>query len=177
MVSEKIQKLHITYNDYEKEFNHNVEIPAKTLIIIMIPMFALLISILYIRQKRYFVEHLVFSLHFYSLVLILLSVIMFLFSLVIEGIALLIAIFAKITEQKTAFKFQIIENDQEYSLIIFIILLFYLFRALKRVYGESRFMDLFKGFILIFGFAVIVNIYRLILFFTTYYGLTLSLHQ
>lgn len=44
------------------------------LMFIMLPFFALLLKLVYIRRKRFYIEHLVFSLHFHAFVFILLTV-------------------------------------------------------------------------------------------------------
>ncbi|MDX6385520.1 MAG: hypothetical protein QOK48_3093, partial [Blastocatellia bacterium] len=61
------------YKEYEARFNATIENQAKTLVVLMSPMFALLLMVLYWRPQRYFVEHLVFSIHFFSGFLLLLS--------------------------------------------------------------------------------------------------------
>jgi hypothetical protein len=62
-----------TYKEYQARFDATIENHSKTLVVLMIPMFAVLLQVLYWRAGRYFVEHVVFSIHFYSFFLLLFS--------------------------------------------------------------------------------------------------------
>src|SRR5215212_4859939 len=72
MVREEVERKGVTLEEYGKQFDATIQNQAKTLVILMVPMFALVLLALYRRQRRYFVEHLVFATHFYAFFLLLL---------------------------------------------------------------------------------------------------------
>jgi len=109
-----------------EEFYHYIS----KLVFLLIPLFALLLKLLYLRRKRSYYEHLVFSLHFHS----------FLF---------LLYIIAEIASVFTG-------TPQNY---IPLFLFFYLFFALKKVYSQKIFKTLLKNILLLFGYVIIVAIF------------------
>jgi len=77
---------------------------ASKVIFVLIPFIALLLKLLYIRRKRLYYDHLVFSIHFHTLLFILLIIVqltgMFLFQLPLWIILLLTLSYLLITIQK-----------------------------------------------------------------------------
>lgn len=61
-------------SDYALKFNEAIDVNARTLIIVMVPILSLFVLAAYWRAKRYYVQHLTFSLHFYAFLLLLTSV-------------------------------------------------------------------------------------------------------
>lgn len=51
---------------YEERFDKTAHIQARSLVILMVPMFASVLTLFLLGTRRYFIEHLLFSLHFYS---------------------------------------------------------------------------------------------------------------
>jgi hypothetical protein len=100
------------------------------LIFLLIPLFALLLKLLYIRRKKTYYEHLVFSLHFHSFVFLL---------------YILAEIASVVTFAPQSF--------------IPIFLLVYLFFALKKVYTQKTGKTLLKTILLLFSYSVIVGIF------------------
>jgi hypothetical protein len=60
----------VSAREYELLFNATIDAQARTLVVAMVPLLALLIAAMH--RRRYFVEHLVFSLHFFAFFLLLL---------------------------------------------------------------------------------------------------------
>lgn len=86
------------------------------MVFLMMPFLALILKLLYIRRKYYYVEHLVFSFHAHA----------FAFAV---------------------YTFMILFGHHNEGWIIgggFILLAFYLYKALRRVYGQGRFKTLLK---------------------------------
>lgn len=109
-----------------EEFYHYIS----KLIFLLIPLFALLLKLIYIRRKKTYYEHLVFSLHFHSFI--------FLLYIVAE-------IASAVTFAPQSF--------------IPIFLLVYLFFALKKVYTQKTGKTLLKTILLLFSYSVIVGIF------------------
>lgn len=142
----------ITYKDYESKFNSVIETQAKTLVFIMIPMFALGLKLLYVRKREYFVKHLVFSTHFFSYYLLLLSLSYVLLDTILSWL--------RINQHFTDFSL---------TIIILSIAMLYLLFAARRVYAERWLISILKAFGMIGVLAVCVQSFRLILFFTAFY--------
>ena len=135
MVLSEIHKKGISYREYEEIFDHNMKTQAKSLIIIMVPMFAFILGILYFRQKRYYVEHLTFSLYFFSILLLVLTIGLNLFFLTLK---IFFEISFKFSKPLAVFFQNIIyvSNSEEITSILILITIFIiLIIALKRVYN------------------------------------------
>ena len=82
----------------------------------MMPVLALILKLLYVRRKKYYVEHLVFSFHYHSFAFILVSL-MVLFSNFLPVWSIPIS---------------------------FLVIMLYLFKAMRKVYDQSRFKTFLK---------------------------------
>lgn len=145
-----------TWREYEARFDAIIENHAKTLVILMIPMFALLMQVLYWRAGRYFVEHLVFSTHFYSFYLLLLSS-----SILLSTAAFSIA-------RRFTHHLSIFQSDLLYTTLTLLACLIYLLPAARRVYGQGWLVTVVKCAILTASIMLILQLYRFFLFFTAF---------
>jgi hypothetical protein len=98
-------------------------------VILLVPVFAVLLMALY-RGRRY-VAHLVFSLHLHS----------FAFLALIIGLVIDLAV-------------GVSEDSGPGSGLAVLVIAVYSFLALRRVYGQGRFMTVFKMFVLLLGYIV-----------------------
>lgn len=99
------------------------------MVFIMMPLLAFILKLLYIRRKYYYVEHLIFSFHTHAFAF-LLYIIMILVGHHSEG--------------------WIIGGG-------FVLLMLYLYKALRRVYGQGRIKTLIKYFLMgIFYFVLLI---------------------
>ncbi len=155
-VDQAVLEKRTTLKEYAARFDVIIENHAKTLVILMIPMFALLMQALYWRDGRYFVEHLVFSTHFYSFYLLLLSL-----TILLSMAAFSVA--RRITHHLAAF-----QSDLLYTTIMLLCCLIYLLPALRRVYGQGWIVTVIKCVILTASLMLILQLYRFFLFFTAF---------
>jgi hypothetical protein len=146
-----------TLKEYQARFDSTIETHAKTLVFLMIPMLALLLQLLYWRAGRYLVEHLVFSIHFYSFFLLLLTA------------ALLVTSTAVSVARRFTNNLAMLESDLAFSLVLMALCLTYLLLAVRRFFKQSWLLTVFKGVVLSGGVMVILQLYRFCLFFTAYY--------
>lgn len=157
LVSEVLDRRHVAFEEYAASFDATIQNQAKTLVIVMVPMFAAVLVPLYWRRRRFFVEHLVFATHFYSVFL--------LFLLVLNSITALTFRFAR--------RFGVVWSSNYDLLVSVLFLCFcgaYIFVALRRVYREGWAATLLKCLALVVALAVVVQTYRLLLFFTAFYA-------
>lgn len=126
----------IKLNKEEKNFTYYVIGKLIWMVVLMMPALAFILKILYIRRKRYFVEHLVFSFHYhaFSFLAVALSVVLY-------------QIFQK----------QASENSIEAVAFVVLpmLILVYLFLAMKRVYGQGYIKTFFKFSFLNFSYLLI----------------------
>jgi len=176
MVDAKVKEEGISYKDYELKFNERSKGEAKTLIILMIPIYAFFISLLFMGQRRYFVEHLVFSLHFYSFMLIFMIFGFQIIYILITLIMLLARVTKLVSHEEAVAVLQFFNVDEGITILSGIFYFAYLFVAMKRVYAQSNFESFFKALISVYLIYFTITIYRSLLFFSTFYGLRLSLH-
>jgi hypothetical protein len=64
MVQAKLAARHITYAQYRVRFDDVLWNQKKSMMLTMIPLMALALAILHVAQRRYFVEHLTYAIHF-----------------------------------------------------------------------------------------------------------------
>ena len=99
------------------------------LIVLLVPVVALLLKLIYGRKKKLYYEHLIFTLHIHAFV--------FLFAVIIELISLTTGYFVN------------------YWIVIPVILI-YIFLALKRIYRQKFFMALLSNILLWIGYILII---------------------
>lgn len=158
MVHEELARRQMPFDEYRTRFDAVIQNQAKSLVIVMAPMFALVLLPLYWRRRRYLVEHLVFATHFYSFFLLL----------------LLAQRFATLPLFRAAYRSGLMTQDYNFDFVFTLIFLsvcgLYLYHALRRVYGQGRALTLLKCVTLAFFAAVIIQTYRFVLFFTAFYS-------
>jgi hypothetical protein len=157
-VAKAIVQSGTTFSDYEARFNSTLETQAKTLVFLMIPMFALGLEIIYLRKGEFFVKHLVFSTHFFAFYLLMLSILY----LVIKVVG---RVLAHLEGWGDHF------GDLFMTAIMLSCCLVYLVIGCRRAYEQSWALSVLKGLALIGVLAVVVQSFRLVLFFTAFYSI------
>ncbi|HET6764439.1 MAG TPA: DUF3667 domain-containing protein [Longimicrobiaceae bacterium] len=145
----------ITQSEYARVFDPESVSQAKTLVIVMAPMLALLLALLYLRSRRFFLEHLVFSVHFYAFFLLAIPAFMGLAALLVTGWMAL-----------GGPRPQWIESDGAAGLLMFCICAVYLRFAIQRYYGGHPLAVVGRTLLLAPGLLAALQAYRFILFFT-----------
>ena len=158
MVKGALERKQVTLDEYRVRFDAVIQNQAKSLVIVMALMFAFVLLPLYWRRRRFFVEHLVFATHFYSLFLLLLPALHF-------GMAPLF---------RAAHRLGLLSTDAGYDVSFTVIFLTlcaaYLYVAQRRVYKQGRAVTLLKCLALTLSVGVIIQTYRFVLFFTAFYS-------
>ena len=160
MVTSHLETTGTSFEVYQEVFNRRVNTLSKTLVLVMIPLFALLMKGVFIRRRRaYFVKHLVFSFHFYTYLMLL--VVFFSLTLVLLVEAL-----------KAVFGpgwYLWFRSDSGMSFLLFFMIMGYLFFALRRAFDQKIVFALATAFLLSTGMFYVVLLYRALLFFITFY--------
>ena len=148
----KLQASRVSYEVMEASFNTSMKYTQKGYFIFLVPILALGFKVLFINQRRSYVEHLVFCLHLFSFFLLYLLILPLLY----------VPIF---------FVFQLmgfVLPDNEVTLLSVVIPVVYLWLtvAMKRVYSENWGITIIKSCVLIWLLLFLVGyVYRVALFY------------
>lgn len=153
LAENRMDQAQLTPENFEKQYNAKSENYAKSLIIVIIPLFAFLLKLIYLGHGRYFFEHLVFSLHFFAFILLYLFSVIFLFY---HMLAVIIPA---------------ISSEFYLTLSALFIISIYLFFALQFFYEGWKWLTFIKSIVLFFGFFILIFVFRFILFFVTIYSI------
>jgi hypothetical protein len=155
LVSHHLETMHMTLESYAPIFNEAVVTNAKSLIILMVAPFTLLLPVMFFQARRPFVAHIVFSLHLYTFLLLLFCVCI--------TIAAIDVLFGGAGLNSAAM-------DNILSLLNLAACALYLYIATGRVYGGNGIMRAIKIAILAPAVATILLGYRFAIFLITLYS-------
>lgn len=158
MVQHRIKAKGITEEEFARSFDRVVDVQARSLVILMVPLGALLLAILEIRKRRMFGEHLVLALQIYAFWL--LSV----YTLFLGGAALVLSIPAK-----AGISFYVPTIERTFFSVSTVIMAVYIYFALRRFYRDGPWMAGVKAAILSPFLFFVLQIYRFVLFLTALY--------
>ncbi len=150
----------ISITEFERRFDHFADVQSRSLVLLVVPMFALVLLALQWRKKKYFGEHLVFALHFAAVWMI--SV----FILIYGGAQLLFVLLRRWG--------LILRGNNTVDWTLFILsslaLALYLGKAFRRFYGDHRLAGLLKGATFMASTLLVLQVYRFVLFLTALFS-------
>jgi hypothetical protein len=155
LVQARLAARHLGVADYAAVFNPMARAQAKTLVISMAPMLAVLVQLLFIRSRRFFVEHLVFAVHFYSF-----------FLLLVAGLGAVLS--AAYLAMRLLHLPTLAPTDDALGITLLSSCGVYLLAATRRVYGDGYLPALAKAAVMAFGIFWVLQAYRFVLFYTTF---------
>lgn len=143
---------------YRAIFDAAVDAHARSLAFLLVPVFALLVTLVFWRPRRYFLEHLVFATHFIAFLLLLVAPLVLVLSTV--------ARFAYRAGARAEVA-KLIGDAAGPGVFCAV----YLALALRTAYGECRALAMGKAVVLSFGMLGVLTVYRFILFLARFHGL------
>lgn len=154
MTLARLQERHATLADFAPAFDRAALLNAKALIILMALAFALFLPLFYLRARRAFGAHVIFALHLYAFILLLLCVSMLLAEadLLAGGGGL-----------------EAGPVDMVLSLFNLLACALYLYAATGRFYGSGGAARVFKVVMLTMAIGAIALAYRFAIFAITLY--------
>ncbi|HEY1938779.1 MAG TPA: DUF3667 domain-containing protein [Candidatus Angelobacter sp.] len=174
LIDQRLEHKHLSranqqeFVDYSHNFDHNSRLQAKSLILVMALMLAVVISILYFQRRRYFSEHIIFSLHAYAWWLLWVLTILVATSLILIIVVSILYIFARAKlfglRGSNLHLLDVIETSLEFGGLGL-----YLFFAARKFYQDKLIPGLAKGVILTLCSSGLFYLYRYLLFFTVLY--------
>jgi hypothetical protein len=158
---------------YRDRFNRRSATFAATLILLFIPAIALLLFLLYLRRPEFLTaDHAIFATHFMAWELLAIGCLYLPFLALISLGAITVAGGA---QEFTAFlsSYPGLEAGVEFvnEVSSLIIVFVYLFMAIRRFYRDSRWVSGLKAAVLTVASALLLPIYRFLLFWLTYWNL------
>ncbi len=161
IIYKKQAALHITMDILAERFNMAIHFEEKEYLVIMVPLFALALTLLFINKKIPYAAHLVFSLHFYSFLIIFLLLIPY----IVRPIQWILSALHS--------GFDLTHSEFSFILIIIGVTFIYLLFALIRLYRQNLILTILKSLILsctvIF---LIAYVYRIALFFIVMHSIS-----
>ncbi len=157
MVDKHLSTGELEYEAYEEVFDQRVETLSKTLVFLMIPTFALLLGVATFWKRTYAVDHLVFACHTYAHLL--------LYNFLLAT-ALLAALFYPFPGIRVSDHWEYISSG-----LSLLVVVWFLFFGLKRVYTTGTWTSLMLSVILGLGIYLVLLLYRAVLFLVTFYAL------
>jgi len=159
LVEQRILATGTTLQQFSASFNHVIDGQARTLVVVMVPLLALLLALVQWRKKRYFGEHLVLALHFIAFWLVGVFIVLY------GGSSIVLRLLAHwgrhFPDYKVdAFLFPITRAIQA----------IYLYFAFRAFYRDSVIAALLKSALVAYLALYLVQLYRFILFFTALYA-------
>jgi Protein of unknown function (DUF3667) len=155
LVADRLEATGRTFEAYAPVFDRAVAAHAKSLVILMVLPFSLLLPLLFRKQPQPFAAHVVFSLHFHAFLLVLMSV-----ALTLPAVDLLAG--------GVGLGSQLLDDSIGVGLLVLCAI--YLFFAMKPVYGDSGVRRIFKTATLVVAAVVIFLGYRFTLLILTLYS-------
>ncbi|MFH2002835.1 MAG: DUF3667 domain-containing protein [Planctomycetota bacterium] len=153
IIKEQIQASDVSKEIYEERFDSHLKYSQPAFVFITIPFFALLLGLLNIRNRRFYLEHLLFSLHFFSYLLLSLLVTLSLYRILILGC-----------------RFLSVPDESVAVILLFGMFLWisaYLFISSGRFYKDEIASRIIKFPILMTGIFATLGLYSQFLFFYT----------
>lgn len=163
MVAGRVAARGIALTEYTTAFNETAHLQGKTLLMVMVPAFALGLWALYGRARRYYGEHLVVAFYIYAFFLVAMGV------STVAGTKL--AVFAirhgwwTVTPAEAGGWL-----DNAVTVALIVAMAIYIFMSNRRAYGGGVLPTAAKTAVLVAWMAAVLTGYKFILFFTTFYA-------
>lgn len=154
LVNRRLAAEHSTLTTFAPHFDQAAVLNAKSLIILMVLAFSMMLPVFYVSNKRPFGAHIVFSLHLYAFLLVLFS-----FSLVIVCVSNLLGGIGLGSPYL----------DDSLSLFHLASCAIYLYMATGKVYRTTKAERLLKSISLAIVVAILVLAYRFAIFLIALY--------
>jgi len=136
----------------EKRYDSVTEELGKTILVVLVPAYALFFAVMFIGTRRYFVEHLVFATHYMSF-----------FLLALPAIVLAIAGWAGILIRVTGHRFGVSVMFTAFMVAIGL----YAYAAQREFYQSRRLPAIARGLATAYFFTYTVVAFKFLLFFVT----------
>ena len=150
LTEKRTKQLNMSEAAYEQLFDEKIKSESKEFIFLFLPLYALIFAGLFIRQKRKFVEYLVFATHFYSFMLVYFFISYYLIRLP----------FYLITRKQYSNGFDLL-----LSYLTMAVIFVYLFLAIRRYFRPHLLWTIISSGLVAYSFFFFIQYYRVLLFY------------
>jgi hypothetical protein len=154
MVASKVAARHVTTAVYARTFDEAAHLQSKSLVILMVPVFAVGVWALYGRTRRFYAEHRVFAFYVFAFIMLWMTVI----TLALTG------------PVRFGVRHGWPDIEITASMVVSLPVVLYLFAAARQTYAESRWQTACKTVLLSGWLVAVLTAYRFVLFFTNFYA-------
>ena len=158
MVEARLRERGTTLGAYAARFDAASTTQAKSLVVTMVPMFALLVALVQWRRRVPAVQHVVFAFHAMAVMLVAVTMVPVVWAPIAHAVA------GWLGAQPDAS-----QRDLMVSLPLLASFALWLAIGLRRAYGERPLAATGKALLLAGGFGVVLFAYRAVLFFVTFW--------
>ena len=158
LVNQHLQDTGLALQVYAEQFNAWIGPLSKTLIIALIPAFALMLKAAHAFQRRYYVEHLVFACHVFAFWLILIMVL----GTVLQGLLPMLLHRAGLGSLWIFGEGFLLSGAMVVGIGV------YLYKAFECRYEQAAWKNGVKGMMLSLGLIFVFMVYRALLFFVAF---------
>lgn len=166
MVRGKLARTGESWKAYETRFNATLSAQKKSMLLFSVPISALAMLAVFARKRRYYVEHLVFSIHGYAFLLVLLTVGVTSLFTAASGLLML----AALAGLPTAALYRVVGGEPALVFVIFASTAGYLILAVRRAYDMSWKSAIPRGLVIAFVQMLLIRAFHDVLFFTAFYA-------
>jgi len=153
MVNQRIVDQSLNFDDFQIKYNLKTAELSKLLLIIMTGMMTLVLWAVHARSKYYLADHFIVAIE--------LMIFTILFGL--QGLGLVLLGLSSV--------YPPILSESSLNLTMVLLISFYLFRIERIFYYSSYLRSFINGLLVLFGFTIMVFMYRAILFFVTFWSI------
>jgi Protein of unknown function (DUF3667). len=158
LVDERIAQRKTTFDAYATTFDDASTSQAKSLVIVMVPFFALFVGAIESGKRRFALHHLIFSLHVYTALLVL--------SIFVD---VLLAESMRWYSRWTHTTIGATTIDAVLTTTVLVAMFTYLVFALRVAYGDRWRAAVPKALVLLLAIGIALRLYRAFLFYTTFW--------
>ena len=159
LASQRATAKGMTDAEFKHNFDHRVDIEARSLVFVMVPIFAVIVALLQFRKRRLYGEHLVFSFYYFAFWLLISQIV----------VASLGSFVLTIT-QRLGGHISDRTVDGWMTFPILVVCLIYLLLAMRSFYKDHLLFSFMKALALSIAGFYILHLYRFILFVVAAYS-------
>lgn len=154
LVEQRVEPGTAEANAYAVRFDEATPRYANSMVILVVPILAAGLALLYLRRRVPFVQHLVFALHFMAFLLLFTTIMPYALWLIMQV-------------PGTGF----LDGEGPISVLLLLAFSWYFALAMRRAYGDGRLASLVRGLAATVVLFISVILYRGILFLAVYFTL------
>lgn len=144
---------------FESEFESTIQSLKKSMLLVAIPLFALVLGATYAGQRHRLAEHLIFSTHFYAF-----SV--FAFTVLVHSVFVVMVWLLRLSHAP-ARAYRVLSGEGALAFVLFALLGPYLYLAFQRMYGDARPVAAVRALGLFLVYQAIVIMFSISMFRAT----------